>query len=148
MIKKITTFSLPVLAGLITAYLGSIVVAKMSVVDMPASLVVWAQDNERYMQLVNAWEILVVQLLGAGLLAAVLTLIFTAKRFNSWLLIAVIVFVSEVVARHVILPTVDGLSINYDYVSQTAEVWNYSHEMVVLFCILVAAFLGRKSTGS
>jgi len=136
---------MPFIVGLVVAYLSPNFVDFTSDFRLPGNFLDWA-DQEGYGSVVSGlWDVFAVQLIGAGLLTIAVTYLFTAQRFSNWILIGFLVFVSEVICMHFLLPLILGNEITFSLSGETFHFWDYSHQLVVLPCAFVGAWLGTKA---
>ncbi len=145
MIHKRLFYIMPFLVGLVVAYVGPWLIDITSGFGIPSNIDNWATESGQTTLVDGLWELFTVQLLGVGILTFATTYLLTAKRFNHWIIIGFLILVSEVLFLEVFLPMFRGDEMGVRYFDGTSvNIWNFSHEFVVLVSALFGAYVGSR----
>lgn len=108
---------------------------------LPGSIADWAKENSMRFPVLLLWDLLVVQLLGIGILAAIASyLVVKVTRFQ-WFSVAVGFVVADIVLSYIYLLFIDPLQ----YFSVTHFVSSLPHFIVIFLCVFIAAKLAGKN---
>lgn len=112
-----------------------------SAITLPSSIAGWAAKNSATMHVIFVWDLLVVQLLGIGILAALSTYTLLKLSYLKWLYVAIGFVTAETISSYswLLSPTL------HEHFSKNSYLLFTPHFIVVCLCVFIAASLGSKS---
>lgn len=138
--KRLRSLIVGAVSGAIVFQIAVYFLGYTAAITVPASIADWAVDRSVSLPLLFVWELFVVQFLGIGVLAAVVSyVLLTFSRFE-WFYLATGFVIAEAIFAYSWLFS----SLLDDQVFNNNYLWFMPHFIVVCLCIFVAAGLGSK----
>ena len=133
---------------IVGAILGAIVfqiaiyfIGYTAAIALPSSLSNWAAERSATIPVIFVWDLLVVQLLGVGILAALSTYVLLKLSYLKWLYVAIGFVTAETISSYSWLFS----SSLHEHFSKNSYLLFTPHFIVVCLCVFIAASLGSKS---
>lgn len=124
-----------VAVGVFIAVVGTHLLGYTSAMVIPNALFHWTKTTGSVLGLIT-WDFLVVQLLGVGVLAALVTYLLAQYSTAKWIWLCSLVVFGELVYMWVISPLISKQTIIFAQLSW----WQHSHTIVVLLSVFVAGY--------
>lgn len=137
---KLLSLIVGAISGVVVCQIAVYFLGYTAAITLPASIADWAADRSASFLVFFVWDLFVVQFLGIGLLAAVVSyVLLTFSRFK-WFYLATGFVVAETIFAYswLLSSLLDDQALKNNYLLFMP------HFIVVCLCVFVAAGLGGK----
>ncbi len=133
-------FAGAVLGSVIYHIAAFFILGHTAAIVLPGSISNWAAENSVRFPVIFMWELLVVQLLGIGILSALVIYLISKSTLFDWLYLAIGFVVVDIILSIESMLTLSTL----EYASVDNFIGLLPHFIVVFLCVFIAARLGSK----
>ena len=138
---KVKSFSVGLGLGTIICYIAVFSLGYTSAIALPNPIYNWAKEYSAHLPVIFAWDLVVVQFLGIGILAAISTFIVLKLTSLKWLYVAAGFLASDIIFSLISLLNLPTLQ----YISVLNLIMYLPHLIVVSICVFYAAHFGAKN---